>query len=307
MMEHTSPMANYPKITVFTPTYNREGLLPRVYESLVIQTFRNFEWLIVNDGSEDNTDVVVGRFIEEGKLNIHYIVQPNAGKQMAINRGVLEAKGEMFFILDSDDWLAPNALERILFHWNNVLHLKNCLQFAGVCANKLYSTGDVIGGKVDYDILDADTFEYRHRRKYKGDKAEAFLTSILREYPFPKFEDEKFCPESLVWNRIANTYKLRYFNEGIYFAEYQEGGLTSRSFTIRARNPRSISLAYSELANNSKIPFARRIKASINYWRFAPYNRHQSFQQKMASIKWRWNAFCIPLGYLLYLYEKRRI
>ena len=106
-------------ITVLTPTYNRAKLLDRLYQSLCQQTYQDFEWIVVNDGSKDDTDEVVQSFIAEKKINILYIKQENGGKHRAINRGVKEAKGKLFFTIDSDDCLTKDAVEKVI-KWQNI-------------------------------------------------------------------------------------------------------------------------------------------------------------------------------------------
>src|SRR3954466_3782814 len=98
--------------TVFTPSYNRAHLLPRVYESLEKQTFRDFEWLVVDDGSKDNTAQVIKELAAKASFPVRYVAKPNGGKPTAVNRGAQEAQGRLITILDSDDWFKPEALER---------------------------------------------------------------------------------------------------------------------------------------------------------------------------------------------------
>ena len=111
-------------ITVFTPTYNRAHLLQMLYDSLCKQTFNDFEWLIVDDGSKDDTESVVNTFIAEDRLDIRYIKQSNGGKHRAINRGVAEANGDLFFIVDSDDYLSNNGLELIEYYYEQIKCLR---------------------------------------------------------------------------------------------------------------------------------------------------------------------------------------
>ena len=108
------------EITVFTPAFNRAKLLPRLYKSLKNQSSINFEWVIVDDGSQDETQQVVQKFIDEGVLPINYVYQDNKGKHFAINRGVKEANGELFWIVDSDDYLPPNAIAQKKKKYNSV-------------------------------------------------------------------------------------------------------------------------------------------------------------------------------------------
>ena len=211
-------------ITVFTPTYNRGYILPVLYQSLQKQTFHSFEWVIIDDGSMDNTQDIVNTWkLENNFFNIVYVKTENGGKHRAINHGVKLAKGRLFFIVDSDDHLIDTALERIVY-WERTIKEKS--KFAGVCGNRMYFNGNLIGRTFCGQTIDCKMHE---RKKYgiDGDKAEAFYTDILRNYPFPAFENETYLSLSVVWNRIsADGYKLRFFNENIYFTEYRDDGLT---------------------------------------------------------------------------------
>ena len=117
------------------------------------------------------------------------------------------------------------------------------------------------------DTIDSDCVEIRLKYKVVGDLKEVFLTKVMREFPFPEIDGERFCPEALVWGRIAQKYRMRYFNKPIYLAEYQDDGLTHRIVRIRMDSPVASCTHYSEL-NGYKIPFVQKLKAAINYWRF---------------------------------------
>lgn len=226
-------------VTVFTPTYNRGHLLGRLYESLKAQSDRRFEWLIVDDGSTDDTADIVAPWLAQKELPVTYIRTENGGKHRAINHGISIAHGEIFFIVDSDDWLAPNAIERIFYWENSIAGEKN---FAGVAGLKCSATGEMLGQTFSEEFLDATSLE---RKKYKiiGDKSEAFYTEILKKYPFPEFEGENFLTESVVWERIAHDgYKIRWFNEPIYYCEQGADGLTAQGRGIFARNPKGYAL-----------------------------------------------------------------
>ncbi|CCZ07559.1 glycosyltransferase family A protein [uncultured Culturomica sp.] len=286
-------------VTIFTPTYNRAYIIGKLYGSLLEQTDRNFEWLIVDDGSTDNTRELVGSFIREDRISIRYFRQENGGKHRAINRGVREAAGELFFIVDSDDQLTPETVARIVYHYETVREDKT---FAGVCGLKAYFSGEKIGGESDFGILDCNALDYRFKYAIKGDMAEVFRTGILREYPFPEMEGEKFCPEGLVWNRIARKYRLRYFYEKIYLCDYLPDGLTAGIVKLRMKSPLTSMTYYSELYH-SPIPFLQRMKAAANYWRFA-FCSDRYFSAKIRQI-----GFCslpfFPIGFLLHLKDKR--
>ena len=235
------------RVTVFTPTYNRAHTLAPLYHSLCEQTFLDFEWLIVDDGSTDDTESLIAGWIRDhNEFSIRYYKQPNAGKHTAINRGVSLANGELFFIVDSDDRLPPDALEQIDAVENTI---KNKSGFAGVCGVKGYFDGRTVGASFDGQILDITTSE---REKYgvTGDKAEVFYTDILREYPFPVIKGEKFMTEAVVWDRIAHDgYKLRFFNEIVYLCEYRDDGLTARYDELYDKYPIGYALFYGQRIN----------------------------------------------------------
>lgn len=295
-----------PFITVFTPTFNRASYLIRLYESLVNQDFPSFEWVIVDDGSDDDTAEVVARFLTESRVTINYQVQSNSGKHIAINSGVALAAGELFFIVDSDDMLPENALSVIHHHWQKLLAEGGIERYAGLCGLRLYPNGTVIGGNVDYQLLDASLLDYRYRMGYRGDKAEVFRTDIIRTYPFPVIAGEKFCTEALVWNRIGLTYQFRFFNEGIYTCEYLAGGLSANSFHLRKTNPRYACLYYAELLNMPGIAFSQRLRAAVNFWRFALYNQKDNFGKKYRLVNQPWSIVVLPVCYFLYCITKLR-
>lgn len=286
-------------VTVFTPTYNRAYIIQNLYESLLRQTCSDFEWLIVDDGSTDNTEALIARFMTERKITIRYIKQMNGGKHRAINRGVQEAKGELFFIVDSDDMLVDNAIECVLYYY---IQIENNSSFAGICGVKAYFSGERVGGEATFGILDCTSLEFRFQYGMKGDMAEIFSTKVLKAYPFPNIEGERFCPEALVWNRISKKYKLRYFNKKIYLCDYLSDGLTAKIIQLRMNNPEASRLYYSELYKMS-IPFVQKFKAAINYWRFSFYSR-VSFRDKVSQIG-KSALFLYPIGFLFHLKDLR--
>lgn len=253
------------KITVFTPTYNRVDLLGVLYDSLKKQTYKNFEWVIVDDGSTDNTEAFVKIIKKEDDLVIIYKNQENQGKHIAINNGVSIANGECFFIVDSDDRLPANSLEIISRKFNKI---RNNPKVAGVVGLRCYFDGNVIGTKMPKDELLCTALEYRHTYKIAGDRAEVIKTAVLKEYPFPKFGEEKFLSESIVWNKMSLKYKLLFFSENVYECEYLENGLTLNSIRLRRLYPKGAMHLYAELGKIKSINFKIRSKAYINFWRF---------------------------------------
>lgn len=291
-------------ITVFTPTYNRAHLLPRLYESLVKQTCRNFEWIIVDDGSSDNTAAVVNEWCAD--FPIRFFRKENGGKHTAINLGVEKADGELFFIADSDDLLPPRSLELVSEQWQQVKHDGS---FGGVCGLDQLKEGDVIGGIPSYDVLDCTFLEYLWKYKMQSaDMKEVYRTSVLREFPFPEIIGEKFCPEDLVWSRIAQKYKLRYFSQVIYIADYQENGISANIIRMRMNSPLLAMLMYAECISYKILPILRKVRYAINYWRFrACYHRtslNNSIQ--LPTLMWFWN-WTLPLGYAMHLMDLKLV
>lgn len=282
-------------ITVFTPTYNRASFLNEIFDSLCKQTYRDFEWVIVDDGSTDETQSLSLSFpSREGTFfSIRYFYQENGGKHRAINRGVKEARGELFLILDSDDLLPPNSLLDIAVCWENVKHDSSC---GGVCGMIAHRNGEIIGNYQGGGVVDMTYLECRYVRGIKGDMAEVFRTDVMRELPFPEYENERFCPEALLWNRIATKYKLRYFDRVIYYRDYIGGGLTDRIVYVRRESPIASTTCYQEITTYA-IPLMQKLKAAVNYWRF---RLCATGKKSIPKLKWYWNILA-PLGWLLHL------
>lgn len=287
-------------ITVFTPTYNRAHLLKRVYESLLQQQMPDFEWLLIDDGSTDATENVVRSFIVEGKILIKYFKQPNLGKHVAINKGVLNAQGAYFLMLDSDDYLPVNAL---LILKEKIEYAKQFKNIGGVVGCKTFVNKRLILTKFKENTI-SNSLDIRFKYNVQGDLAEVFKTAVLKDFPFPEIENEKFCPEALVWNRIAQKYDLLFFNEAIYVAEYLPDGLTHKIVKIRMNAPIASMLHYAELANYN-VPLLIKLKSAINFWRFS-YNSSFSLLQKMKYIKHFFYVTMLPLGFLMYLNDKKK-
>ena len=297
-------------ITVFTPTYNRAHLLPRLYESLCRQTFTDFEWVIVDDGSVDNTKGIVNKFLVDSVefLGIRYFYQENGGKHRAINRGVKEARGELFFIADSDDSLPPDALEQVARVYETV---RGDESFGGVCGYMAHHDGTVIGHGNDAEILDTNSIDLRNKYHVQGDMMEVFRTEVMREFPFPEIPNERFVPEMLVWNRIATKYKLRVFHKVIYYRDYLDGGLTDKIVRIRMQSPVASMMTYAEMTRYD-IPLIQKVKAAVNFWRFrfcamkVPSIPSSKVEGCWPRLSWYWN-WTIPIGVVMHLKDFRSV
>ncbi|MFQ7522821.1 MAG: glycosyltransferase family 2 protein [Terrisporobacter sp.] len=221
-------------ITIITPTFNRANLLSNCYKSLKKQTVKNFEWIIIDDGSEDNTREVVNRFIDENIIQIKYFKKENGGKHTAWNKGVEEAQGILTFILDSDDILVDNAIEVIINKWEKYKYIPNlgCLAFL-----RSYKDGNIIGDMFPRDEFISNHIECSLQLGISGDKNEVFITKVLKKYKFPEYKNEKFLGEDIVLIRIGREYTTVYINEVTYITEYLKGGLTKSGRKLRIQCP----------------------------------------------------------------------
>ncbi len=254
-----------PLITIFTPTFNRGYILPTLYKSLQSQIDQNFEWLIVDDGSTDNTEEIINNFIEENQIEIRYVYQKNSGKHFTINVGARLANGELFFIVDSDDYLAPTAISILS---ERFLKIKDNPHIAGIAVG-CYSISDPTKRIFSKD-LPANNFlstynDLVFKEGIRGDFATAFKTEIQRQFPYPIFQNENFMRESIVYRRIGKKYKTLYIDDPIYFAEYLPDGLTADSWQRLKRNPLGASLFFKELSRE-KIPVREKLIALNAYW-----------------------------------------
>lgn len=238
------------KFTVMTPTFNRAHLLPRLYESIKRQTYRDFEWLIVDDGSTDNTKEVVDSFIADNTpFPIRYYLKENGGKSRAVNYGLDLAEGELFFIMDSDDYLTDNALERLVYWFGTIEGDK---RFCGVAGERGITETEtpnipLRGTYEDVSALD----KYRGNKALDGEHAECFYTDIFRKFKYPEFEGEKYMTPGVAFNRMAAAgYMTRYFSDIIWVCKYLDDGLTKQALgkkdSIYVRNPRGYGLFISE-------------------------------------------------------------
>ena len=265
------------KITVFTPTFNRGYLMNKLFHSLNSQTNKHFEWLSVDDGSIDQTGELVETFKEQADFEIRYFYQQNGGKHRAINHGLDLARGELFFIVDSDDSLTDDAIEKI---FNNYSGIAFDNSFAGVAFNKGFSKKRIVGETFEGTYIDCDNL-HRGKHNILGDKAEVYRTDILKSIKFPVVDGENFMSEVVLWNEVARRgYKLRWFNDIIYFCDYLEDGLTKNSEKILFNNPVAHQMMTKELL---QIDFTLKRKFGMiyNYHKI----RNQSIKQTAINLE----------------------
>jgi glycosyltransferase involved in cell wall biosynthesis len=198
--------------SVVTPTYNRANTLDRVYRSLREQSFQDFEWVVVDDGSTDATRTLVQGWQAEASFPIRYVWQPNQHKKTAFNSAVRHAQGEWLVAIDSDDELDPNALYHMALVWEQIPPVQRVRMVAitGLCVRP---DGGVVGDMYPRDVMDVSSLDMTFRYHVRGEKFGCLRTDVLRQFPFPE-DIPGFVPESLVWRAIARAgYVTRFVNQ----------------------------------------------------------------------------------------------
>ena len=290
------------KFTIFTPTFNRKELLEKLYKSLQKQTYKDFEWLIVDDGSDDGTKEKAEEFLNEKKLDIKYYFKENGGKQRAYNFATDKANGELFICLDSDDEYVENGLETILKYWKKYEKNSN---IAGMGYLSIYPNREVIGSSFPEKEMVSTQFDIYNKYGVKGDKGLMFRTEIIKKYKFPVFDDEKFITEAVVYNRICEKYKMVYVNEKIEIKEYQEDGLTAKYNNLLLRNPKGQALYHNEI-NFQNLSFKQKVLNNAVYYKFcraAGYKFGKIFKENKNKL---FLIFALGIGEYMWQKEKNK-
>ncbi|MDM5332846.1 glycosyltransferase family A protein [Ureibacillus composti] len=249
------------QVTVFTPTYNRGYIIEKLYNSLKNQQCKSFEWVVVDDGSTDDTMALFKEWEKKDHgFPIRYYYKNNGGKHRAINDGVKHANGRLFIIVDSDDYLTEDAIKMIL---EREVEIRAQGSFAGLGFNKGKDRKNIVGSTFRGKSIDATSIQ-RINHNITGDKAEVFYTNILRHYQFPEFPNEKFITENVVWYKIANDgYKIRWFNEIIYICEYLDDGLTSNANSLALNNFNGYTYTIKELLKYNLHPKEKAVLIGV--------------------------------------------
>lgn len=290
-------------ITILTPTYNRAGLLPRLYESLLGQDCKDFDWMVIDDGSSDGTDELIEGYIKEGKIPIYYERQSNAGKHTALNAGISRINSELTFIVDSDDYLTCDAVKTIL------LYDKKYKGREGLCGYSFlrsYQDGRVNTAYFPEEEKTDTYLNVRINGNIGGDKAEVFYTDILKNYPFPVFEGEKYMPEDVVWMRMSGPYKMVHINKSIYICDYLEGGLTKSGRKMKLHSPKGMMLRSKVYLENPDVRMKVKFKMMLLYniyGRFAGYKAGELLSGAGQKALW---AICYIPSLALYLMWKKK-
>jgi len=227
-------------ITIMTPTYNRAYVLSRLHKSLCQQKRRDFEWLVIDDGSTDGTAELIYDCRDKSDFEITYVYKENGGKHRAINEGVVHATGDWIIIVDSDDLLTGDAVAKL---YDVINHIGS--EFVGMCFRRATLSGHIIGISDTAWSKSMVMQPIMAGHILKGDLAYVFRTSVMRKCPFPEFLGEKFVPELYIWNKISDIGKIVFYvDQVIYLCEYLPDGYTSNFKKNLRSNPCGFGLFY---------------------------------------------------------------
>lgn len=254
-------------LCIFTPTYNRASTLGNCYQCLLNQTNQDFQWMIIDDGSTDQTESLVKEWIEENKLSIYYIKKNNQGKVRAIEDSLKICKTPLWICLDSDDELFYDAVEKILDKYHEILLEEKCCGLYGVryTKNGIPMQGEKYIYRVNTLPEKVQFMEARYKFRIPPEYCMVFKVNILKKYGYPQFDGEKFIPESSAYCLIdSDNYYYLTIKSPLMSCEYLENGLSNNYYKNVARYPRGYTYTQGVIADNCKYIYGV-IRASICY------------------------------------------
>ena len=287
-------------ITVFTPAYNRAHTLHRIYESLLKQDCKDFVWLIVDDGSTDDTAELVKCWQEnDNGFEIRYVYKENGGMHTAHNTAYENIDTELNVCIDSDDCLADNAIKKIIDKWNDVKDK----DYAGIIGLDADFGGNVIGTGFPDDLQETTLSGY-YAAGGSGDKKLVYRTDVINKYPpYPVFENEKYVALAYKYRLIDQEYKLAVLNEVLCNVEYQADGSSHSMFKQYIKNPngfafwRKVCMKYPQSKNRVFVDCIHYVSSSI-------LAKNKNFI-KESPLKFK-TFLAIPFGVILTLYIKHK-
>ena len=282
-------------LTVFTPTYNRAFCLTNLYDSLVKQTHKDFKWLIIDDGSTDNTKELINTWLNENVIEIQYHYQENQGMHGGHNTAYSLMETELNVCIDSDDCMPENAVELILNFWN-----ENASEtYAGLVGLDISKNGEVIGTAFP-EIKSSTLLDIYEKHKVKGDKKLVLRTKVTNKYPpYPLFKGEKFVPLGYKYLLIDQDYELLILNKPLCIVEYLADGSSLNILKQYKKNPKGF--AFSRITEMKYAPsFKYQFKKAIHYVANSMMAKNIHFIKE--SPKKITTVIAIPFGVMLYLY-----
>lgn len=292
-------------LTVFTPTFNRAYCLHFLYESLCKQNNQDFEWMIIDDGSSDNTKELVEGWILENKIAITYIYKENGGMHTGHNTAYENIKTPLNVCIDSDDYMTDNAVALILTKWHSIEQDVESKKIAGIVGLDVFKTGKIVGTKFPEELAFSTLTDIYEKHQVKGDKKLVLRTEVVQNYPkYPTFEGEKFVPLGILYLQIDQDYVLSCLNEPLCVVEYMEDGSSMNIFKQYKRHPQGFRYSrYIELncykKLKTKIIKVLHLISSTLF--IGDFNFFKNNPEKLLTF------LLLPLGLLFHLYVLTKI
>lgn len=288
-------------ITVFTPTYNRAGLLHRVYESLVRQTNQQFKWLVIDDGSTDATKEVVEGFIQEDKIEIAYVYKENGGLHSGYNAAIARLDTELSVCIDSDDWLPDDAIERILKVWA----ARKADGIAGLIGLDYAANGKLIGDHLTDGAI-INPIDLLASKTNRGDKKYVVRTDCYKKVaPMPEFPGEKnFNPHYMIL-KLSADYRFVAVDAPLCIVDYQPDGMTANQYKQYLNSPKSFAELRRVIMALPNVPIKYLLKTVIHYCSSSQLAHNRNYIKE--SPRPLLTVLCTPLGWLLTSYIKKKV
>ena len=283
-----------PTLTVFTPAYNRGYTIHKCYESLKRQTNKNFVWLVIDDGSTDNTKEIIDGYIREEKINIKYIYQENQGMHGAHNTAYENIDTELNVCIDSDDYMPDDAVEKIISFWNK----NKSDKLAGFIGLDAYENGEIIGTRIPNEIKETTLFDLYYKHKVTGDKKIVYRTELSKKYPYPLFEGEKYVGLAYKYYKLDEEYKLATLNEVLCIVEYMEDGSSRNMLNQYRKNPKGFAFYRIENMKNPNASLIFKLKENIHYVSSSLISKNKKFIKKSPCKAL--TIISLPMGFALY-------
>lgn len=288
------------KISIITPTYNRANTLPKLYESLINQEMIDFEWILVDDGSNDGTEKLVEKWQFENKIKIKYFKKTNEGKTRAVNFGFLqEPKGEYTFILDSDDYLVDNSLSVMK---SNLTNLPK--KYIGIMGLKQYNDGSLVGSK--FKNTEASYIDvYFGKNAILGDKLFIIRTEVYKNSIVLPFAGEKFMPDNLPYIKSNGVGIYKLLNEFLYAGDYLADGMTSNIYKMAMDNIQGYIFEKRELQKEN-LSFKYRVANTIKFIHYCILNK-MSIKDIINYSEDKIWTYILYMPTMIFLFKKRKL
>ena len=288
-------------LTVFTPSFNRAHTLSRTYASLCRQTCKDFKWVLVDDGSTDNTSDLVRKWIDDGIIQIEYYYKTNGGMASAHNEAYRHIDTLLAVCIDSDDWMPDDGVETIISEWKG----RGSSEYAGIIGVDIYSDLSIVGTPFPDTLDHCRVRDMARKYKVHGDKKYVFRTDVIKSYlPYPEIKGERYGGVNYLYQVIDLKYEMLCSNSPYCIVEYQEDGLTANIFRQYRESPRTHLLEREALISALDY-FPDRFRHSIHFVSCAIFAKDY---KALSKTKNKGLVICaIPFGILLNIYVRIKL